>query len=73
MLTTHFIKLCQLFKKTDRIENYNMKTLMVHDKPTYTYKIKKGISQIKGGVSVLQNLGYPQKIINKTMEILKIL
>jgi DNA mismatch repair ATPase MutS len=73
MLTTHFIKLCQLFKKTDRIENFNMKTIMVHNKPTYTYKIKKGISQIKGGVSVLQNLGYPQKIINKTMEILKIL
>ena len=73
MLTTHFIKLCQLFKKTDRIENFNMKTLIVNDEPQYTYKIKKGISEIKGGVSVLQNLNYPIEIIEKTKEIMSIL
>ena len=73
MLTTHFIKLCQLFKKTDRIENFNMKTLIVNDEPQYTYKIKKGISEIKGGVSVLQNLNYPIEIIDKTKKIMSIL
>ena len=34
------------------------------------YKLIPGISKIKGGVTVLKNLGYPQKIINKTKEVL---
>ena len=31
---------------------------------TYTYKIKKGISRIKGGIKVLKDLGYPQAILD---------
>ena len=73
LLTTHFIKLCELFKKNKKIENRNMDTRMVGDTPKYTYKLINGISQIKGGISVLQNLGYPSEIISKTKEILKIL
>ena len=46
---------------------------MIEDTPKYSYKLTKGISQIKGGISVLQNLGYPDEIIHKTKEILKIL
>jgi DNA mismatch repair ATPase MutS len=30
----------------------------------YTYKIKKGISKIKGGIRVLKDMDYPQEIIN---------
>jgi len=30
----------------------------------YTYKIKKGISNLKGGVRVLKDMDYPQHIIN---------
>ena len=30
----------------------------------YTYKIKKGISKMKGGVRVLKDLNYPDHIIN---------
>ena len=73
LLTTHFIKLCELFNNTKNIENHNMKTTMIGDTPKYSYKLTKGISQIKGGISVLQNLGYPDEIIHKTKEILKIL
>jgi len=73
LLTTHFIKLCELFNDTKNIENHNMKTTMIEDTPKYSYKLTKGISQIKGGISVLQNLGYPDEIIHKTKEILKIL
>ena len=31
----------------------------------YTYKIKKGISKIKGGIKVLKDLDYPDDIISK--------
>jgi DNA mismatch repair ATPase MutS len=72
LLTTHFIKLCDLFKKHARIENFNMHTIMNGDKPKYTYKITRGISQIKGGISVLQQLSYPKQIIEKTKNILNI-
>jgi DNA mismatch repair ATPase MutS len=34
------------------------------DNFNYTYKIKKGISKIKGGVRVLKDMDYPQEIIN---------
>jgi DNA mismatch repair ATPase MutS len=33
----------------------------------YTYKIKKGISKMKGGVRVLKDMNYPDHII-KTIE-----
>jgi DNA mismatch repair ATPase MutS len=33
----------------------------------YTYKMKKGISKIKGGVRVLKDMDYPDEII-KTIE-----
>jgi DNA mismatch repair ATPase MutS len=32
----------------------------------YTYKLEKGISNIKGGVKVLRDLEYPEYIINET-------
>jgi DNA mismatch repair ATPase MutS len=30
----------------------------------YTYKIKKGVSKIKGGIRVLKDMDYPDEIIN---------
>ena len=30
----------------------------------YTYKIKKGISNLKGGLRVLKDMDYPEDIIN---------
>ena len=41
------------------------------DKPTYSYKIKKGISEIKGGISILRDLKYPETIILDAKNILK--
>jgi DNA mismatch repair ATPase MutS len=43
--------------------------VIVHEDGTfeYTYKIKKGISKIKGGVRVLKDMNYPAEII-KTIE-----
>jgi len=36
----------------------------------YTYKIEKGISNIKGGVKVLRDLDYPQYIIDETKKMI---
>ena len=70
LLTTHFIRLCNLFKNNKKIKNKSMKTLLENYKAKYTYKIVNGISTIKGGVSVLKQLNYPESIIKKTTEIL---
>lgn len=70
LLTTHYIRLCKLFDKKT-ISNKSMKTLFKkNNDPHYTYKITNGISTVKGGVSVLKNLNYPDNIINMTNKIL---
>ena len=65
ILTTHYFKICSNCKSRDRIQNYKM-NVVVDDNGdfTYTYKIKKGISRIKGGIKVLKDLGYPQAILD---------
>jgi len=62
LLTTHFIRLCNICDKSN-IENYNMLIDVVDEKLNYTYKIDKGISNVKGGIHVLENLGYNKNII----------
>ena len=72
LLTTHFIRLCNLFEKKVKIINKSMKTNTDENKnPIYTYKITKGISTVKGGVSVLRNLKYPENIIKMSNHILE--
>ena len=48
-----------------------MKTTIKNNNPNYTYKITKGVSDVKGGVSVLKQLNYPNKIIESTMNVLE--
>ena len=44
ILTTHFIKLCELLEKDNKyIQNCCMETNMYNDNPQYKYKMKKGI------------------------------
>ena len=71
MLTTHFIRLCSLLEKDKNIINKSMKTTVINNNPDYTYKITNGISKIKGGVCVLKQLHYPQKIIDTTTKVLE--
>ena len=47
-----------------------MEILHENKKIKYTYKLKKGINETKGGVNVLKNLNYPKQIIEKTESIL---
>jgi hypothetical protein len=67
ILTTHYNKVCRRLVKNKRVENYNMKTVSNGDNTfIYTYKLEKGISNIKGGVKVLTELNYPSSIVENT-------
>ena len=71
LLTTHYIRLCKLFNKTPSIKNKSMKTIIKSDVPIYKYEIIDGISIIKGGVSILKQLEYPNNIITDASAILE--
>ena len=64
MLTTHYISICKKYKNSPHIQNYKM-DVKINDDDTfvYKYKLKKGISKIKGAVRVLKDLNYPDEII----------
>jgi hypothetical protein len=70
LLTTHFDKLCKLLDKQDNIDNKHMSCEIIDNKPKYYYKIKDGITTVKGGICVLQELNYPPEIIKNTKKIL---
>lgn len=64
VLTTHYIKLCKKLAKNKRIQNYNMKTIKQNDTFDYTYKLERGVSDIKGGFKVLCDMKYPKEILD---------
>jgi DNA mismatch repair ATPase MutS len=61
VLTTHYIKLCKKLNKQNT--NFYMKVNNNAKDFEYTYKIKKGISKVKGAMKVLKDLNYPENII----------
>jgi DNA mismatch repair protein MutS len=64
ILTTHYNSICRRFKGSDQVNNYKMEVNVLEDGTfDYTYKLKKGISSLKGGVRVLKDMGYPAEII----------
>ena len=72
ILTTHFYNLCELgsLKKLN-ISNMQMGFRLETTGPTYTYKVKPGISNLKGGIAVLKDLDYPISLIEDAKTILK--
>jgi dsDNA-specific endonuclease/ATPase MutS2 len=65
ILTTHYMKICKKFKKSEKIQNYKMEVNILKDGNfEYTYKQQKGISQIKGAIRVLKDMEYPKEIID---------
>jgi hypothetical protein len=64
ILTTHYFSICKKFRKSSFIQNYKMEVNILENGTfEYTYKIKKGISKIKGAVRVLKDMDYPDEII----------
>jgi DNA mismatch repair protein MutS len=65
ILTTHYFAICNKFKKSKQVQNYKMEVNVLKDGTfEYTYKIKKGVSKIKGGIRVLKDMDYPDEIID---------
>jgi hypothetical protein len=73
ILTTHFMKLCSLFKENKHIVNKNMDSTLIKDTINYKYKIVDGVSKIKGGINILKQFNYPKNIITISQETLNIL
>ena len=71
ILTTHFIKVCKKLQKNKNIVNYHMETIKGKDAFDfkYTYSIKKGISEVRGGIKVLTDMNYPKEILANTQKI----
>jgi len=65
MLTTHFAKICTNLASIKKIKNSQMKTSFEKNKLTYNYKLIDGISTIKGGMTILKNMDYPDEITTK--------
>jgi DNA mismatch repair ATPase MutS len=68
ILTTHFIEVCKKLKKNKRIVNYSMKTIKTETDFTYTYSMKPGISEVRGGIKVLTDMNYPKEIIENSQK-----
>ena len=70
ILTTHYIQLCKKLNKNKRIKNYHMKTHIIDGEEgkmrliDYTYLLDVGISSVKGGLTILQDMQYPQEILD---------
>jgi hypothetical protein len=67
LLTTHFFDLCKNLEKNVGFENYHMETINNAEDSgkgfKYTYLFKKGISNVRGGIKVLEDMNYPKEII----------
>jgi len=64
ILTTHYFKICKKFLKSPSVQNYKMDVQVLENgNLSYTYKLKKGISKIKGAIQVMKDMDYPQEII----------
>lgn len=71
ILTTHYLDVCKKLDKSSSFSNYHMDIEERNEDFIYTYKLAKGISHIKGGIKVLNDLNYPQEIINETKLLIK--
>jgi hypothetical protein len=74
ILTTHYYKLCKKLEKLENennnktIKNYHLEIKKKDDNFEFTYRLKKGISKIKGGIKVLKDLEYPEEIIKSIVK-----
>jgi len=68
ILTTHFLNVCKNLDKNIKIKNYYMDSNKKENMIEYFYKLKEGISNVKGGINILYEMNYPKEIINNTIQ-----
>ena len=65
ILTTHYVEVCKKFKKSEKVKNYKMIVERTEEGGfEYTYKMRRGISTMEGGIAILKTMDYPQEILN---------
>jgi len=66
ILTTHFVKLCKMVKKSSNLQIQNLKMDATVDgtKIVFHYRLVKGISKIKAAKLILIQMGFPNEISN---------
>jgi hypothetical protein len=71
ILTSHFLKACKKLGKNEKIKNCHMSVQVEKGKDDsgiqYTYQLEKGISAVRGGIQILKEMNYPQKILDDTI------
>ena len=70
IITTHYIELCNKLLNHKKFINKHMNINNTNNNYNYTYLLKDGISNVKGGIKVLNDLKYPLEIINETNNII---
>ena len=64
ILTTHYVSICKKLEKLKCIKNYKMDVEAKEDGEfEYTYKMKKGVSKVKGAFLILKQMDYPAEIL----------
>tara|TARA_B100000035_G_scaffold67025_1_gene54799 strand:+ start:11745 stop:13439 length:1695 start_codon:yes stop_codon:yes gene_type:complete len=71
LLTTHFTTLCKNIENSKQIKNYKMQIEEKNNDFVYLYKLLPGISDKKGAIKVLNDLKYPQEILENTKKYLQ--
>lgn len=71
MLTTHYVSLCEKLDSNAEIINNHMKINDANEEFEYLYKLTEGISKVKGGVKVFNDLDYPETIISEMQNSIK--
>jgi hypothetical protein len=64
ILTTHFVSLCRKLNKNKTIENFKMNCIENNNDIVFCYTLEKGISYIKGGLKILNDMKYPKEILD---------
>jgi len=63
LMTTHYVGVCKDLDSSPTIDMMHMEC----KDSTFTFKLVDGISYVKGGVKVLEQFKYPEKIITDTL------
>jgi hypothetical protein len=66
MLTTHYLYICKKYKNSKTAQNYKMNAVLdKNGNIVFQYRLKKGISRLRGAIHVLKNMNYPKSILDE--------
>ena len=70
MLTTHYLELCERFEEEN--DSQVSKSRVINYTLERKYCLQKGISRVKGGISVIEKLNFPQDILKSAKKVISL-